>query len=980
MARLMGSIRYDREITSQSADPLAFFAERIPAGATVLDLGCGPGVLGRTVRAVKDATFDGVEGDPEAACAARQHYRRVIEADLQNARLEKLVDGQRYDLVVLADVLEHLEAPGLVVRQLPKVLLPGGRVLISIPNVGYAGALASLIAGDFDYAKFGILDHTHLRFFTRRSLHRFLQLNGLRVMAEQNVEKPLLASGFNPADLESLDPAVREILLSGPDALVYQFMVEAEPAKPPVDTDDCQALAYRNVPPANGAYYDVGGVPQPAFNDAREPLFDTAYYLRTYPDVAAAGIDPYEHYIQFGAAEGRDPQALFDTTYYLDRYPDVAASGLNALQHYAQIGAAEGRDPHPLFDTSYYAGQAHLAQNGENPLLHYCMHGFKAGLSPHPLFDLRLYLEQCPEVAARGDNPVLDFLARQGVMTPRPHILFDTDFYLRVYPDVADDPINPFLHYLLCGWRENRDPHVLFDNQFYRAQYDGEANGICPLHHYVSEGSRLGLKPHLDFDGEFYLREHPEVAESGESALAHYVRLGYRLNYDPNAWFDAKGYLEKHADSIPPGMSALEHASERGEYTGIARMIRENVLDPLVRGHMAGMSAEAPGQALGLPVKLIAFYLPQYHSIPENDLWWGEGFTDWRNVARATPSFDGHHQPRIPADLGYYDLGLPQILERQTELAGEYGIQGFCFYHYWFDGHRLLERPLEQMLARRSPSFPFCICWANENWSRRWDGSPHDVLIEQRYSEGFAERFIRDAVGILTDPNYIRVAGAPSLLVYDAGQIPGVQHVTDCWRRTFRQETGLELHLTMLDDPRIPDPGSVGFDSKVEFAPRLRTSILNPKAVPGLRADFGGRIEDYRAMIRRALLRGPADCAFYRCVMPGWDNTARRGVQATVVVNEAPAAYETWLRSAVALSMAESSKQAPLVFIFAWNEWAEGAYLEPDQKYGHGFLQATRNALCGGLADFYKIAGKDVSADDIRTILERSRGARITRV
>jgi hypothetical protein len=724
---------------------------------------------------------------------------------------------------------------------------------------------------------------------------------------------------------------------------------------------------------------EPGRIPQLAFDDAREPLFDAGYYLRTYPDVAAAGTDPYEHYIQHGAAGGRDPQALFDTSYYLERYPDVAAGGMNALRHYAQFGAAEGRDPHPLFDTSYYTGQMHLAESGENALLHYCKHGFKAGLSPHPLFDVRLFQEQCPEVVARGDNPLLDFLAQRGALTPRPHILFNTEYYLRENPDVAAHPINPFLHYLLYGWRENRDPHVLFDNRFYRSQYDSALGWICPLHHYVTEGSRLGLRPHLLFDGEFYLREHPEVAGSGESSLAHYLRLGYRLNYNPSAWFDAKEYLEKHADRIPAGMSPIEHVTERGDYTDIAPMMRRNFADTLVRERVAGVSAETLGGAPQLPVKLIAFYLPQYHPIPENDLWWGKGFTDWRNVARARPSFDGHYQPRVPTDLGYYDLGRPEVLERQAELADEYGIHGFCFYHYWFDGHRLLERPLEQMLARRSPGFPFCICWANESWSRRWDQSPHEILIEQRYSAGFAERFIRDVMEILADPNYIRVAGAPLLLVYRLDEIPDIRSVTECWRRIFRQQTGLELHLTAVDDPRIQDLSSVGFDSKVEFAPRLRTSILNPKDMPGLRSDFSGRIEDYPTLVGRALLRGPADGAFYRCVMPGWDSTARHGARARIMVNNRPSAYEAWLRSTVALSIAESSKQAPMVFIFAWNEWAEGAYLEPDQRDGHGFLQATRNALCHGLSDYYNIAGSEVSFDDVRTTLERSRGARISR-
>jgi SAM-dependent methyltransferase len=976
MAGLTGSIRYNREITPQSADPLAYFAARIPEGATVLDLGCGPGVLGRAVRATKDVTFDGVEGDSEAARVARQQYRRIIEADLQNSRLWELVEGRRYDYIVLADVLEHLEAPGLVVRQLPRLLLPGGRVLISIPNVGYAGVLASLFTGSFDYDECGILDYTHLRFFTRRSLHRFLHLNGMRVMAEQNVEKPLLESRFKPADLESLDPVVRAAMLSRPDAMVCQFLVEAEPiAELPAEAGGCQALIHRNVPAANGIHDEAGRDARAAFDSAREPLFDAEYYLRTYPDVAAAGVDPYEHYIHNGAAEGRDPQALFDTSYYLERYTDVAASRANPLRHYAEIGAAEGRDPHPLFATRYYASQAQLAESGENALLHYCKHGFKAGLSPHPLFDVRFFLEQCPEVAARGDNPVLDFLTRHGAAAPQPHILFDTGYYLNTNPDIAAAPINPFLHYLLYGWLENRDPHILFNTRFYRTQYDDAAEGICSLYHYVIVGSRLGLRPHLWFDGEFYLRMHPEVAESGESALAHYLRLGFRLNYDPSACFNTKEYLEKHAGSIPPGMSPLEHACESGDCTDIARMIRENVLHPLIHERAAEMSVETPDQAPELPVKLVAFYLPQYHSVPENDLWWGKGFTDWRNVARATPLFDGHCQPRIPADLGYYDLRLPEILEQQAELAKEYGIHGFCFYYYWFDGHRLLERPLEQMLARRSPSFPFCICWANETWSRRWDGCPGDTLIEQRYSEDFAERFIRDVMGILTNQDYIQVAGAPLLLVYRIDEIHDIRSVTDCWRRVFRQETGLDLHLTIVEGKPIPDHRSVGFDSIVEFAPQLRSSILKPERTPGLCSDFAGRIEDYRAVVRGSLLKGPADCARYRCVMPGWDNTARQGLRARIMINDGPDAYETWLRSAVALSMAESGKQTPMVFIFAWNEWAEGAYLEPDHRYGRGFLQATRNALCQGLSDFYKIAGGGVSFDDVWTMLERSRCA-----
>ena len=326
-----------------------------------------------------------------------------------------------------------------------------------------------------------------------------------------------------------------------------------------------------------------------------DALFDSAYYLGTYPDVAAAGVDPYRHYFDTGFLEGRDPHPLFDTSYYLESYPDVAARGRNPLLDYWECGAAQGRNPHPLFDTAYYAEQAQIAGGGENALLHYCTSGFRAGWSPHPLFDVQMVLKQRPEEApARSVNPLVDFLSRHGARTPRPHMLFDPVYYLDRYPDVATAPINAFLHYLMYGWREGRNPHSLFDSAFYRSQQDMNSKGVCPLIHYVLEGWRLGLNPHPWFDGDFYLRQHPEVAAAGESALAHYLRLGYRLNYDPNDFVDTKAYLEKHGDHVPAGMSPLQYAVERGGCDEVADLLRESL-----ENGQDGRSSHANQVALG---------------------------------------------------------------------------------------------------------------------------------------------------------------------------------------------------------------------------------------------------------------------------------------------------------------------------------------------------------------------------------------------
>ena len=244
-----GASRYDREIKVDSNDPLSRFARRLPAGATVLDLGCGPGVLGRlTASLEKTCTFDAVEGDPEAVTMARGFYRHIIAADLQNADLAALFPERKYDFIVLADVIEHLEAPGRLLRRLPTLLAPQGRLLISLPHVGYAALVAELLAGQFTYRPHGLIDRTHLRFFTRDSAARLLALNGFAVAATDDIVRPAVMSEFGAANLDALDPVVRSALLTRPDALLYQMLIEATPTgQPATDGDLSQALIQRNV-------------------------------------------------------------------------------------------------------------------------------------------------------------------------------------------------------------------------------------------------------------------------------------------------------------------------------------------------------------------------------------------------------------------------------------------------------------------------------------------------------------------------------------------------------------------------------------------------------------------------------------------------------------------------------------------------------------------------------------------------------------
>ena len=346
-------------------------------------------------------------------------------------------------------------------------------------------------------------------------------------------------------------------------------------------------------------------------------------------------------------------------------------------------------------------------------------------------------------------------------------------------------------------------------------------------------------------------------------------------------------------------------------------------------------------------VRTIAFYLPQFHPIAENDRWWGPGFTEWTNVAKARPNFVGHDQPRLPADLGYYDLRLPEVMEEQAALAKRYGLGGFCYYYYWFAGRRLLERPLEAMLANPRMAFPFCLCWANENWTRRWDGNDHDVLMAQQHSDEDDEAVIRDLMRYFRSPNYIRVGGRPLIAVYRVGLFPDFKRTAALWRQVCR-DTGIgEIYIAQVESFEMASAGirpqDVGCDAAIEFPPHGMAEPY-PLTAPLLNPEFHGAVADYRDLsVGYATRELPAYKRFLG-VATGWDNTARRQNNSYCFEHATPGAFQAWLETAIERTKQQFSGEERLLFINAWNEWAEGAYLEPDQRFGHAYLQAHANA------------------------------------
>jgi hypothetical protein len=380
----------------------------------------------------------------------------------------------------------------------------------------------------------------------------------------------------------------------------------------------------------------------------------------------------------------------------------------------------------------------------------------------------------------------------------------------------------------------------------------------------------------------------------------------------------------------------------RDESLNLLDQISEN----LSRG--ANFSDDSNPPMAAVPtVRLIAYYLPQFHPIPENDEWWGKGFTEWTNVTKAIPRYSGHYQPRLPGELGFYDLRIPDILYRQAELARKYGLHGFCFHHYWFNSKPLLQGPLNLLLSRPDIDINFCINWANENWSRRWDGREKEILLRQEYSPEDDINFARSLEPLLGDSRYIRINNRPLILLYRPALLPDVKATIERWREHFVREGFGNPYLVMPQVFEQEDPMSYDMDAASGFPPHrfgINSSVMT-STPPALDPAFQGRVFSYERMARSAMAFQPATYKLFHGVCPDWDNEARSPQNGSSFIGANPRVYGSWLASACQKVMLNQAPDERIVFVNAWNEWAEGAYLEPDRHRGYAYLRETARVL-----------------------------------
>lgn len=443
-------------------------------------------------------------------------------------------------------------------------------------------------------------------------------------------------------------------------------------------------------------------------------------------------------------------------------------------------------------------------------------------------------------------------------------------------------------------------------------------------------------------DRQWYLETYPDVAASGLSPLRHYVLHGATEGRHPNRRVAEKANEDQWQNShFSHSQSLREQAARYWHY-------RQFESEYENKQNFSGLETD---------IKAIAFFLPQFHRCPQNDEWWGEGFTEWTNTESSRPRFPYHYQPREPHDdIGYYDLSNAETLRMQAKMAREHGIFGFCFYHYWFSGKRVLEKPLDLLVENKDIDINFCIAWANENWTRTWDGLASDILLEQKYLKEDALAFIKDAEKYLVDPRYIKINNKPVILVYKSQEIPNVRETFAQWRKYWKDQHGADLHILCMQldlydryygnlSARVD--GLVGFPPMV-IPPDTSLSYKIPMAEVGdVQGD--GHFFNYWCLVDDVVNDrfgvNKSDCELYQGVTLGWDNSARRKNGWSVWYGYSREEYDKWLRYVIADARKRLPSERRFVFINAWNEWAEGTYLEPDRRTGYTALNTTARAI-----------------------------------
>jgi len=765
-------------------------------------------------------------------------------------------------------------------------------------------------------------------------------------------------------------------------------------------------------------------------------LFDSKYYLFTYPDVRQLGVDPIKHYIKFGAAEGRNPSAEFDTAYYLETYNDVKESGVNPLAHYVLYGKEEGRKSmikkvikeiekngvektvkkivdkvHSTVDNKvkktlnskkvdFQKMNEYASAKLYNKMNQELEKNKKINFEKPKLLDLNE--NEIKEVAKslklpKSKNPdtsivipVYDALKEviECLLSIQKHIPDNIEVIIADdnSPDKRIEELlsqNKSIKYI----KNKQNLGFLLNVNQAIAKAKGKYILLLNSDIQLIDNMLEILKKEFEADnsvglvGPKIIYPNGVLQEAGCSIDKECKTQMIGVHQDPinkaytfkryvdyvsgACWFfkrelfeELHGFDEDFAPAYAEDLEFCARVTKNGkkilyapEAVAVHHLsISSNALSNEYKYYQSAVNKEKFIKKHGAfykkhsKIKPIAFYLPQYHEIKQNSYWWGKNYTEWTASASAKPQFKNHYQPHIPSDLGFYNLTHTKAFEEQAILAKRYGLHGFCFYYYNFGDFELMEKALETFM-KSDADINFCLCWANENWTKRWDGNDEEILLEQKANDDkFFLQVIQNMERFVQDKRYIKVNGKPMILIYREALFEDIHSKTSLWREYWRKKYNEELYICAVDSIERAgkdggrDPIELGFDAAVEFpVHNIQTRSTLDKDDVFKDNKFEGYLLDYPDVVEEICARPHPGYKRIPGCFPGWDNAPRRGNKSVVMRHAHPTAFQVFLEQKTNEAMLLSGDER-MIFINAWNEWGEGTHLEPDLKYGHSFL------------------------------------------
>jgi len=748
---------------------------------------------------------------------------------------------------------------------------------------------------------------------------------------------------------------------------------------------------------------------------ARSGLFDQKYYLDSYEDVRRSGKDPIIHYLLYGWKEGRDPSREFSTNRYLQSYFDVRLMGDNPLLHYLKYGRAEGRMTEPAVpaeqrrDATVMRTAAGVDVSEVSPPLKLIVPYF---LDP---YEQPLELPDVARVAIHVYLPRGDVV---DVITPWLNQLpCGYDLLVSLPPEQSGESFEARLRADL-----DKVIHLRF-----REVPAGSLPIVALCRGFAAELLAYDLVAHLQvpdlqdagaMDGfEAAMRRllgSPQTVAQIWQRLKDDAALVYPGVAEPEALLQQrpridlsslqpKGLIDDADDEIRPAdylaypsfwlrpsrlgdwisrMGAIDwqpasaHAVVEQSVLPFAQASEGRSYKLLPQSQNVGDQTWYEDQrdyssSVSLDVKVLAYYLPQFHPTSENDEWHGAGFTEWHKVASCNPLFAGHYQQHVPhSDIGYYSLTTADHLYAQAEMMRQAGVHGMIFYHYWFGGRMILEKPAQMLLSQPDIAMPYCFCWANENWTRRWDGNESEILLGQNYSADDARGFIEYLLPHFKDPRYIKVGQRPVLMVYRPSSVECLDDYIAVWAQVCEAAGVARPYVIATLTRGANSPLQYGMDGAVERVLHDWTD----GAVPEIKQDLipywpiNGRVLNYTDVADFYMQQGPRDgFDYFRSLVPVWDNTPRYQSEAYIVHGFSTRKFQEWLEFLIGDARERLPEDRRFVMINAWNEWAEGAHLEPDAAVGYGYLNTIGRALSGiGFDDISAIDALEPVAASVR--------------